>query len=237
MKTQEDLVVLDEDQKAVALKGIKDLFFASKKIHELLSSDTLTEEMKKNLLFLSESYLTSVATATNYESNLVTEVNKRFEEVRKANQRIQELEGQIANMKPIDGLNEQLRGLTEKIDRWWSELGFNFISDMSFSRYGGLNIKFSFSFERFSNLFSKTPVSDKKKDKDKVQQLRDKGFTFIESDNELKLADTDINKKLLIDLITERFSSITIKGMETWCDKNESHIRYVTAYIRDLSDI
>lgn len=237
MNNQEELVNLNEDQKAVALKNTKDLCFASKQMHELLASDTLTEKMKKTLIFISESYLTDIAKATNYESNIATELNKRFEEVRKANQRIQELECQIANMKPIDGLNEQLRGLTEKIDTWWAEIGFNFISEMSFSRYGGLDITFSFSFERFSNLFSETPVSDKKKDKDKVQQLRDEGFTFIESDNKLKLADTDTNKQLLIDLIEERFPSITIKGMQTWRGRNESHIQYVTAYIGELSDI
>ncbi|MGR5963179.1 hypothetical protein ACT7DN_30565 [Bacillus paranthracis] len=76
MENQEKLVVLNADQKAVALKGLKDLFFATQQMHEWLSKDTLTEEMKGTLISLSESYISDVAKATDYESNLVKEKEK-----------------------------------------------------------------------------------------------------------------------------------------------------------------
>ncbi|HDX9587616.1 TPA: hypothetical protein ROX98_000531 [Bacillus pseudomycoides] len=238
MKNQEKLVVLNADQKAVALKGLKDLFFAAKQMHEWLSEGNLTEEMKGTLISVSESYISDVAKATNYESNLAKERAERHADIRQANMRIRELEQQMADIKPIDGLKEQLKSLTQKIDAWWDEIGFNYISEMSFSKWGGLDIKFAFSLDRIRT-FSKTPVSDKEEDADKVQQLRDKGFIFTEEDRELHLADNDTNKRLLVQLLEERFPSITITGMETWSGRRnrEAHIRYVTAYIGELHEI
>lgn len=239
MENQEKVVILNADQKAVALKGLKDLFFAAQQMHEWLSKDTLTEEMKGTLISLSESYISDVAKATDYESNLAKEKEKRYAEIRNANTRIHDLERQIADMKPIDGLKEQLAGLTRKIDEWWDELGFNYISEMSFSKWGGLDIKFGFQLGRLSMLLSSTPVSDKEEDADKIQQLRDKGFIFTEEDREAHLADNDTNKKLLVQLLEERFPSIRITGMETWNGRRnkEAHIRYVTAYLGELNEI
>ncbi|MGF1437384.1 hypothetical protein ACQUW6_24520 [Bacillus thuringiensis] len=88
---------------------------------------------------------------------------KRYEEIRNTNIRIHELERQMADMKPIDGLKEQLSGLTRKIDGWWDELVFNYISEMSFSKWGGLDIKFGFQLGRVSILLSSTPVWIRKK--------------------------------------------------------------------------
>ncbi|ANC20973.1 hypothetical protein WR52_20120 [Bacillus cereus] len=239
MESQEKLVVLNADQKAVALKGLKDLFFAAQQMHEWLSKDNLTEEMKGILISLSESHISDVAKATNYESNLAKERADRHADIRNANMRIHELEQQMAEMKPIDGLKEQLAGLTRKVDEWWDELGFNYISEMSFSKWGGLDIKFGFQLDRLSRLLSSTPVSDKEEDEDKIQQLRNKGFIFTEEDREVHLADNDINKQLLVQLLEERFPSIQITGMETWSGRRsrEAHIRYVTAYLGELHEI
>ncbi|KXY15195.1 hypothetical protein [Bacillus cereus] len=239
MENQEKLVVLDADQKAVALKGLKDLFFAAQQMHEWLSKDNLTEEMKGILISLSESHISDVAKATNYDSNLAKERAERHADIRNANIRIRELEQQMAEMKPIDGLKEQLAGLTRKVDEWWDELGFNYISEMSFSKWGGLDIKFGFQLGRLSRSFSSTPVSDKEEDEDKIQQLRNKGFIFTEEDREAHLADNDINKQLLVQILEERFPSIQITGMETWSGRRnrEAHIRYVTAYIGELHEI
>ncbi|HDR4908338.1 TPA: hypothetical protein QCR48_004853 [Bacillus cereus] len=239
MENQDKLVVLNADQKVVALKGLKDLFFTVQQMHEWLSKDNLTEEMKGTLISLSECYISDVAKATNYESNLAKEREERHADIRNANIRIRELEQQMANMKPIDGLKEQLAGLTRKIDEWWDELGFNYISEMSFSKWGGLDIKFGFQLGRVSMLLSSTPVSDKEDDADKIQQLRDKGFVFTEEDSEAHLADNDTNKQLLVQLLEERFPSIRITGMETWNGRRnkEAHIRYVTAYLGELNEI
>ncbi|MBL3199141.1 hypothetical protein ELP17_30360, partial [Klebsiella pneumoniae] len=104
-------------------------------MHEWLSEDTLPEEMKGTLISLSECHISDVAKATNYESNLAKERAERHVDIRNANILIRELEQQMANMKPIDGLKEQLAGLTRKVDEWWDELGFNYISEMSFSKW------------------------------------------------------------------------------------------------------
>ncbi|EJQ01690.1 hypothetical protein [Bacillus cereus] len=239
MGNQETLVVLNEDQKAVTLKRLKDLYFTAQQMHEWLSKDKLTEEMKGTLISLSESHISVIAKETNYESDLSRERERRSNDLRNANLRIRELEKKMADMKPIDGLSEQLNALTNKIKGWWREIGFNHISEMTFTEYGGLDVKFAFSLTRFSRIFSKKPISDKKDEVDKIQQLRDRGFVLIKEDNELQLVDNDNNKKLLISLLEERFPSINIDRIETCFGKNnqESHIQYVTAYIGELHGI
>ncbi|MEC2973537.1 hypothetical protein P9X77_13480 [Bacillus cereus] len=239
MGNQETLVVLNEDQKVVTLKRLKDLYFTAQQMHEWLSKDKLTEEMKGTLISLSESHISVIAKETNYESDLARERERRSNDLRNANLRIRELEEKMADMKPIDGLSEQLKALTNKIKGWWREIGFNHISEMTFTEYGGLDVKFAFSLTRLSRIFSKKPISDKKDEVDRIQQLRDRGFVLIKEDNELQLVDNDTNKKLLISLLEERFPSISIDRIETCFRKNnqESHIQYVTAYIGELHEI
>ncbi|WP_242298937.1 hypothetical protein [Bacillus cereus group sp. BfR-BA-01382] len=231
MEEQKELVAINEDDKAIALKGLEDLYFSAKQMHEWLSKDKLTEEAKGLFISLSESYITDVAKATNYESDLAKERERRSADLRNANLRIRELKQQMAEMKPVDGLKEQLHSLTNTIKDWWRELGFNYISEMTFTDYGGLNVKFAFSLNRRSRR--------KKEAVDKIQQLRDKGFVLMKEGNELQLADNDTNKKLLINLLEERFPSIQIERIEASFerDNQESYIESVKAYIGELHEI
>lgn len=231
MEEQKELVALNEDDKAIALKGLEDLYFSAKQMHEWLSKDKLTEEAKGLFISLSESYISDVAKATNYESDLAKERERRSADLRNANLRIRELKQQMANMKPIDGLKEQLHSLTNTIKDWWRELGFNYISEMTFTDYGGLNVKFAFSLNRRSRR--------KKEAVDKIQQLRDKGFVLMKEGNELQLADNDTNKKLLINLLEERFPSIQIERIEASFERDNqlSYIESVKAYIGELHEI
>lgn len=239
MEKQKELVALNEDDKAIALKGLEDLYFSAKQMHEWLSKDKLTEEAKGLFISLSESYISDVAKATNYESDLAKERERRSADLRNANLRIRELKQQMAEMKPIDGLKEQLHSLTNTIKDWWRELGFNYISEMTFTDYGGLNVKFAFNLNRCSRIFSRKPVSDKKEAVDKIQQLCDKGFVLIKEGNELQLADNDENKKLLINLLEERFPSIQIERIEASFERDNqvSYIESVKAYIGELHEI
>ncbi|WP_242306387.1 hypothetical protein [Bacillus cereus group sp. BfR-BA-01317] len=231
MEKQKELVALNEDDKAIALKGLEDLYFSAKQMHEWLSKDKLTEEAKGLFISLSESYISDVAKATNYESDLAKERERRSADLRNANLRIRELKQQIAEMKPIDGLKEQLHSLTNTIKDWWRELGFNYISEMTFTDYGGLNVKFAFSLNRRSRR--------KKEAVDKIQQLRDKGFVLMKESNEFQLADNDTNKKLLINLLEERFPSIQIERIEASFERDNqlSYIESVKAYIGELHEI
>ncbi|MES5837973.1 MULTISPECIES: hypothetical protein [Bacillus cereus group] len=239
MEEQKKLVVLNEDDRAIALKGLKDLSFSAHQMHELLSQGKLTEEAKALFISLSERYVSDVAKATNYESDLAKERERRSADLRNANLRIRELKQQMAEMKPIDGLKEQLHSLTNTIKDWWRELGFNYISEMTFTDYGGLNVKFAFNLNRCSRIFSRKPVSDKKEAVDKIQQLCDKGFVLIKEGNELQLADNDENKKLLINLLEERFPSIQIERIEASFERDNqvSYIESVKAYIGELHEI
>ncbi|MED2485982.1 hypothetical protein P4185_34675, partial [Bacillus thuringiensis] len=77
MEKQKELVALNEDDRAIALKGLKDLCFSAHQMHELLSQDKLTEEAKALFISLSERYISDVAKATNYESDLAKDRERR----------------------------------------------------------------------------------------------------------------------------------------------------------------
>ncbi len=64
---------LNEDQKSVLLKVLKDMHFANAQLREWVSKDLLSIEMSKTLPSLIESYFSEAAKVLNYESYLLEE--------------------------------------------------------------------------------------------------------------------------------------------------------------------
>lgn len=238
----EKKVILNEDQKAVLLKSLKDINFANGQLYEWVSKGTLTEEMSNTLLALIESYFSEAAKVLNYESHLLVEEEKRYEEIRKANQTIHKLEDKLGSSKSIDGLAEQLRHLYEKVSVWWETEGFNHISEEKFTPYGGLHLQFCFMLDS-SRIFSKTPVSDKEKHYDHMQDLRDRGFEFADKEKDRiyqkHLVDNEKNRKLLTSMLQERFPSLKVHRFDNRSSRhtNDFLIWHIEAAIYDLADI
>lgn len=236
----EQNIVLNPDQKAVALKSTKDLFFAAKQLHDWINTDSLSNEMAGILPSLVESHFTDVAKVLDYNSKLTKEKEERHQEIRKANARIHELEKQLGEQKPIDGLSEQLEYLSRVISDWWNEHGFHHVSDASFTRSGIYIAKFSFMLEYLST-FSKTPVTDKRNRKERIQELIEEGWDILHEENgrSPKLVDNDNNRSRLISLIKSRFPSAKIVRTRNWLtdDDNAFTFRDIEVYIYDLHDI
>nr|WP_245916859.1 hypothetical protein [Bacillus fungorum] len=152
---------LNEDQKAVLLKALKDIHFANAQLREWVSEDSLSVEMSKTLPSLIESYFSEAAKVLNYESHLLEEKEKRYAEIKKANQTIHELQDKLGSDKPVEGLKEQLKHLSEVVSGWWNTEGFNHVHDTKYYPYGGMRVEFSFMLEHYRS-FSKTPVTDKR---------------------------------------------------------------------------
>ncbi|MCP1133360.1 hypothetical protein NKT34_08665 [Paenibacillus polysaccharolyticus] len=141
-------VILNADEKAVAIKTLKDMFFAVKQLHDWIGEDNLTQEMAGILPSLIEGHFTDISKQLNYESLLTKKKEERHRRIREANGRIRELERQLGESKPIDGLKEQLHFLASTVSNWWSEHGFHHVSDEIFTEYGHYKARFCFMLDK-----------------------------------------------------------------------------------------
>lgn len=237
------MIQLNADDKAVLLKALKDIHFANGQLREWVSKGSLTEEMSKTLPSLIESYFSEAAKVLNYESHLIAEKEKRHLEIRKANLTIHELKEKLGSNKPVDGLAEQLKYLSNIVRDWWNEEGFRHVSEVKFHPYGGMEMEFCFMLESSSS-FSKTPETDKRNKKEHIQHLRDMGFAFadFESDRyeKLKLIDNQSNRSLLIKMLKHRFPSLEVNSFNNKNCRSRDDvftIWHVDATIYDLADI
>lgn len=236
----ETKINLNPDQKAICLKSLKDLFLATKQLHDWVLEDNLTVEMSGILPSLIENHFSDIAKHLDYQSVLAKEKEERHQQIRKANGRIRVLERQLGEGKPIDGLKEQLQVLADTVSKWWDEFGFRHIQDEKFSEYGTYSGRFCFMMDHFSS-YSDTPVTDQKAIKSRLQQRVDEGYDIVFDKNgrNPQLLDNDNNRKRLASLITSRFPSALIVRTRNF-HAEESGIftfRDIEVYIYELRDI
>lgn len=233
-------VVLNPDQKAVALQSTKELFFAAKQLHDWISQDNLSQEMARILPNLIEGHFTDISKHLNYESVLAKEKEERHQRIREANGRIRELERQLGESKPIDGLKEQLQFLASTVSKWWNKYGFYHVSDEIFTEYGHYKARFCFMLDHLYT-FSDTPETDKKNRKQRIQELIEEGWDIVyeEGGRSPKLAENDNNRSRLVRLIKSRFPSAKIVRTRNWCTEDENVFVYrdIEVYIYNLHDI
>lgn len=233
-------VVLNPDQKAVALKTLQDMLLAVKQLHEWIGGDELTKEMAGILPSLIESHFSEVAKVMDYSSKLTNEKEERHQEIRRANARIHELEKQLGEQRSVDGLSEQLEHLGRIISDWWDEHGFYHVSEASFTRSGIFTAKFSFMLE-YLNSYSRTPETDKRNRKQRLKELEEEGWDIVyeEGGRSPKLVENDNNRSRLVRLIKSRFPSAKIVRSRNWCtdDENVFVYRDIEVYIYKLHDI
>ncbi|QZN77358.1 hypothetical protein [Paenibacillus sp. DR312] len=239
MNIQEN-VVLNPDQKAVALKTLKDMFFAAKQLHDWIDTDALSREMAGILPSLIESHFTDISKQLNYESKLTKEKEERHQQIRAANMRVRELERQLGESKPIDGLKEQLRYLASTVSDWWNKYGFHHVSDENFTEYGHYTARFCFMLDHLS-MYSDTPVTDKRTWKERIQELIEEGWDIVFQDGRRspQLVDNDNNRARLVKLVQSRFPSAKIIKTRNWRTDDDGvfTFRDVEVYIYDLQDI
>ncbi|MBE0335095.1 hypothetical protein E0698_01040 [Paenibacillus sp. 23TSA30-6] len=233
-------IVFSPDEKAVALKSTKDLFFAAKQLHDWINTDSLSQEMARILPSLVESHFADISKLLNYESVLTREKEERHRLIREANGRIRELERQMGESKPVDGLKEQLRHLADTVSDWWNNYGFHHVSDEVFTENGHYKARFCFMLDYIST-FTDTPVTDKKNRKERLQELKEEGYDIIyeDGDRSPKLIDNDNNRQRLIGLIKGRFPSAEIVRTRNYNSRRSGvyTFRDVEVYIYNLHDI
>ncbi|ALS22132.1 hypothetical protein [Paenibacillus naphthalenovorans] len=237
----ETRVTFTQDEKEILLKSIKDISFVAASLYEWIKKDALTEGMRKTIPSLIESHFTDIAERLNYSSTLIEDEKKRYDDIRNANIKIRELEQRLADHTDIDGIPKVLENLYWKVYGWWRDYGFNHVSDFQFTSYGSILCNFSFMLSsRTSTLFSKSPASDRQRLADYIELLKSKGYEMIKEDGyDWKVLDTENNRKLLIDLLKNRFPSIHIHKFESNSLRNTNHfyIWRIEALIKNIKDV
>ena len=231
-------VVLNPDQKAIALKAAKDLIHGASYIHEMVEAGELCVEMRNNMCYLLDHYTKEICEPLGYASAAAQRIEEKHADIRKLNGRIRELEQQLGEAAPIDTVPKLLHNLKETIDDWWKAQGFGWIRDLNFGPYGTVHLKFSFLFDHIFSM-SKTPVSDKESEQDKRKDLEMLGYIFIVEERDYRLVDCDANRTLLMDLLTKRFPSIDIFYWENRRVRKRDQFSLwgINAVIQDIKDL
>lgn len=238
MEIKKDILVsLGEDDKAVALKELQELYHAAAEAHNELKNNELTEEMKDCLLSLVESHTAEASKVLGYDSHAGRNIEERYREIRQANQKIHELEKQLVEKTPVTGLKELLYAMHSALYRWWTKQGFNLVTDDEFGVYGYKG-RFCLHTDRIS-FMARRPVTEEKQIKSRLEQMIDAGFEFEQEDREYVLLDTQGNRDRIKAIIKAKLPSAEIVKWNNHIIHKKENFRLwdFEVYIRDLSEL
>lgn len=235
---KEKLVILNEDEKKVALKRLSEIHSTTGELYNELNHNELTKEMKDTLFSLLESYTSEASKLLKYDSEATTKVLERHADIRQANQRIHELENMLSENTQVSGLKELLYDMHSALYKWWGKQGFNLVTD---DEFGGYGYKGRFCLDTSLISFMSTkPVTEEKEQKSCLEQMIEEGYEFVQEDRRhYVLVDTEKNRKLITKLVKGKFHSIEITKWENLNLRkmDKFKLRSFDCYIRDLNEL
>jgi len=236
----EQLLHLNEDDKAVALSELNKLTFVAKTAYEQLHNGTLTQGFGTTLISLVEAHLSKLSKLTGISSESAAERDMRFSAIREANLQIRDLEKALGASVNAAHIANAVKALTNKVRHWWRVDGFGYASEVSFvENVCKVTLSCHLSGD-FSLLDSPTPISDKERKKIWHAQLRERGFVVQDTRrDDANIIDCDESKKALLLLIRKAFPSSRIIGTKTHCLREGEifALTEVTLFIYDLTEI
>ncbi|WP_131753555.1 hypothetical protein [Burkholderia vietnamiensis] len=239
--TTEATLTLSADQQAVARKKISDMHHAVATILSVLKeSAEIDAELTTNCVKVAEFNLADLCKALGVETFSAKEREERYADLRAANMRIHVLETQLGSTVAPEAVQHALKNISERLNRWWRNDGFGYVHDLEFGAYGVCHGKFSCSLRSaFSILDSDTPVSDKKNRASWIESVRERGFQLVQDDREWAIADCDVNRAALIDLITKNIPSAKVFKFENVNRWRASGfvLTHAEVYIHQLAEI
>lgn len=243
VKNEEKIIInLNEDDKAVMLKTITNLISSSKCLYDLVSDNSLDEEMRDTLVGLSLDYSKDLGKLSNY-----IQENSRDEELRK--QIIQSLQNEIIELKNqinanniVDKIKPNLQNLSDILEKWWNVEGFNYIRSISYRQTGVADVYFSFSFSEFGSMYSKKPITIKNAFNEWLRNIQLEGFELVKVKNcGIQILDNENNRNLLIKLLKSRLPSCQIIKWDNYNYGDKGNdifiIKEVNVLIYNLNDI
>jgi len=238
---EEEPVVVNADERAVALKEIEAIMMGLKALHEGLQTK-IEIGYAKDILGLMEHGVKKIGGAIHVETQTAADIEERHRDIRKANLRVRELEEQMGLMGDIEVLPRKMEVLSRKLNHWWDVEGFGHILELRFTGYGACEIELNGSLCFPRGFMSDTPISDIKNKADWIESLKKRGFKLNKPGErrDTRVLDNDHNRNILFGLIKKDFPSANIyewKSRGGQSDAMASTLDSIRLMINDIKEI
>lgn len=185
-----ELVTLSDEDKKVVTKALKDLMQSASFLYEMVSKDTLTEEMRETMTSLIATYSRDGLRPLGFQDQATKDHDDLVRRLRNANMDNEELRQQLGQKVSLEDLREKMKTIARAFDEWGDYHGFGYIGDIHFDSYGCLH----------GNMNLSTHISG-----DRADDLRKMGFELTDDRDGEAMFATDDNFKLLQKMIRDNF--------------------------------
>jgi hypothetical protein len=226
------LVEYDTDKKKGIIKKTSDLISLAAHLRNLIDSDKLEEGFKEIGSSLLESYTTGLLKEFNYNSVLVKEKEKRIEQVRSLNIENRELRQQLGEKASAEDVRECLKSISEKINVFWDEEGFQYLKIKEFAPYG-MRVIFN-----TSSLHSMWHGSSSGLERH-IEKLKSFGFELC-GDDEKKddaLLFSEANVSAFTSVLSNHFKSFKVFDVKARNFNGNLLIRDIEVYFQDFDEL
>ena len=233
-------LVLTEGQRDAAKTEIQNLYTAASLLFQFLEKGQPIEAETAHVsLSAIENSLVKTANTVGIEIHTAEEQEKRYADIRTANLRVRELERERGEAVSAKDTALSVRALSDRMKKWWGVAGFGYVSKVSVTDYGSMEVALSCRASAMHVYLSDDGGEDDDLEKWHAM-LRAYGFEMEKEpgDEDLSLVDTDANRKLLTQLIQQAMPSARIlKTTNHRTRKGNYHLRDVEVHIRELDDV
>ena len=218
-----NLVELNDEDKKVVTKALKDLIQSAGFLLDMVSKDTLTEEMRETLTSLIATYSRDGLRPLGFQDQATKDHDDLVRKLRNANMDNEELRQQLGQKVSLEDLREKMKTIASAFYEWGDYHGFGYIGDIYFDSYGCLH----------GNMNLSTHISG-----NRAEDLRKLGFELTDDRDGEAMFATDENFKLLQKMIHDNFGPDASMfygkiDMHSFSDERP-HMRDVEVRLRDL---
>ena len=217
-------VELNDEDKKVVTKALKDLIQSAGFLLDMVSKDTLTEEMRETMTSLIATYSRDGLRPLGFQDQTTKDHDNLVRKLRNADMDNEELRQQLGQKVSLEDLREKMKTIARAFDEWGDYHGFGYISDIHFDSYGCLHGNMSLLSMHISG--------------DRADDSRRMGFELTDDRDGEAMFATDDNFKLLQKMIRDNFGpdasmSYGKIDMHSFSDERP-HMREVEVCLRDL---
>lgn len=216
---------------------------AASHARQMAKEGKLDVEFAHTVVSLIQGHNDHVATLVGYESTAMKERAEITERIRSANIRIRELEALLGQGVTPEALQAGIQFMSKRLSAWWERMGFNYISDIDFGRYGVIKAKFGFSFD-WGETLGRRPATSAVENQASIEHLKNDGWvlTGLESRrrHDVQMVDCESNRKKLMALFREHLPTAIVHAFDGWRDRDSEEtfvLRHVEVYIKDLNEV
>lgn len=219
-----NLVELNDDDKKVVTKALKDLIQSAGFLLDMVSKDTLTEEMRETMTSLIATYSRDGLRLLGFQDQTTKDHDNLVRKLRNANMDNEELRQQLGQKVSLEDLREKMKTIARAFYEWGDYHGFGHFSDIHFDSYGCLHGNMHLLSMHISG--------------DRADDLRKMGFELTDDRDGEAMFATDENFKLLQKMIRDNFgpdASMSYGKIDMYTFSDERpHMREVEVRLRDL---